>query len=467
MWGARAILLLALTGGLWLGSSRRVNAAASGLSLTVNNAADLPDWNPGDGVCETGNGNHVCTLRAAIMEANAYLGTDVINLQQNGYYTLSRGGEDDNATNGDLDITERVTIYGHASTVDGGGLDRVFDVPNPFTFLTINDLTIYNGHAHWHGGGIRNNGFLTLNNVTIDKNLADGDGGGIYNTGSASALTATNVDITNNIANGDGAGIETISGNILLAASSVAGNESKGSYGGGIDIYTGNVTLRASTLNNNVSHGNGGGIAAMGTNAQGALVKMINSTVANNTAASNGGGIYNNGGQPGYESNFYLYNTTVAHNLAITYSGGGISLNTNFPGYVNIANSLLADNHLQSINGPLQDCKGSLVSQDYNLIRTTSGCTVTGATAHNKTNIVALESILFYFGGPTPTVALQPGSPAIDAGNPAGCLDDYGVALTTDQRGSIRPVGGRCDIGAYEDQSALSAHKLYLPVVVR
>jgi hypothetical protein len=47
---------------------------------------------------------------------------------------------------------------------------------------------------------------------------------------------------------------------------------------------------------------------------------------------------------------------------------------------------------------------------------------------------------------------LLPGSPAVDAGNPAGCTDPSGVLLTTDQRGFPRPSGPRCDIGAYELQ---------------
>jgi hypothetical protein len=55
-------------------------------------------------------------------------------------------------------------------------------------------------------------------------------------------------------------------------------------------------------------------------------------------------------------------------------------------------------------------------------------------------------------GGPTQTVALVAGSPAIDAGDPAGCSDDDGVALAADQRGISRPQGARCDIGAFELQ---------------
>jgi hypothetical protein len=47
------------------------------------------------------------------------------------------------------------------------------------------------------------------------------------------------------------------------------------------------------------------------------------------------------------------------------------------------------------------------------------------------------------YGGPTPTMALLAGSPAIDAADAASCPE-------TDQRGIIRPFGAGCDIGAFE-----------------
>ena len=51
-------------------------------------------------------------------------------------------------------------------------------------------------------------------------------------------------------------------------------------------------------------------------------------------------------------------------------------------------------------------CDGTLNSQDYNLIRTTTGCTLTGLIAHNKTNLTAPQGALSYNRGPTPIVAL-------------------------------------------------------------
>ena len=58
-------------------------------------------------------------------------------------------------------------------------------------------------------------------------------------------------------------------------------------------------------------------------------------------------------------------------------------------------------------------------------------------------------------GGPTKTMALLPGSPAIDSGNPSGCADSKGHLLKTDQRGQPRhdkEDSSGCDRGAYERQ---------------
>ncbi len=53
-------------------------------------------------------------------------------------------------------------------------------------------------------------------------------------------------------------------------------------------------------------------------------------------------------------------------------------------------------------------------------------------------------------GGPTWTMALGPGSAAIDAADDAICAAD--PVNNLDQRGVTRPQGAHCDIGAYERQ---------------
>src|SRR5262249_12990409 len=92
--------------------------------FVVNSTADAVDAKPGDGVCATSSG--VCTLRAAIQEANAHSGKDSITLPA-GTYTLSIAGPaEDAAATGDLDITDDLILNGagaETTIVDGAQLD--------------------------------------------------------------------------------------------------------------------------------------------------------------------------------------------------------------------------------------------------------------------------------------------------------------------------------------------------------
>jgi len=83
-------------------------------------------------------------------------------------------------------------------------------------------------------------------------------------------------------------------------------------------------------------------------------------------------------------------------------------------------------------------------------------CSCAFSNSGDRNNTNAVLGTLGYYGGPTPTIPLLTGSPAIDAGNPSGCTDGHGNLLKTDQRGKPRhdpeDTGG-CDIGAFERQS--------------
>lgn len=98
------------------------------------------------------------------------------------------------------------------------------------------------------------------------------------------------------------------------------------------------------------------------------------------------------------------------------------------------------------------DCfsSGTVGTLAFNLIESTSNCFVTGPQSGNITGQDPSLGPLGNNGGSTQTHALLLGSPAIDAGAPAGCIDDLSNPLTIDQRGGQRPVNGICDIGAYE-----------------
>ncbi len=356
-----------------------ITTPALAAQFTVNSTTDAVDATPGNGVCATAAG--ACTLRAAIQEANALAGSDAVTLPA-GQFALTRGGDDETAVAGDLDITGNTTIAGAGArntVIDAQRIDRIFDV-KAGTTVAISGVTITRGHAG-DGGGIENGGALTLTGVALIANEASfssgslGDGGGIENTG-ASTLAITDSLLAYNTGYNGGA---VDSGKPILTNTTVYGNTA-GYYG---------------------DNGDGGAFDGSGP------ITLINSTVAGN-AAYNGLGA---GG--GIDGASILKNSIVTDN---------VSYNASTPG-----------------PGEADNCSGSVTSQGNNM-ENGSTCGLSGPGDRNTDPMLAP---LAPNGGPTDTMALRAGSPAIDAGSNSGCP-------AADQRGVPRPGGGACDIGAYE-----------------
>jgi len=139
--------------------------------------------------------------------------------------------------------------------------------------------------------------------------------------------------------------------------------------------------------------------------------------------------------------------------------------------HVYFRNTILSGNHhRQLLNLIDDDCHGTLQSGDYNLVGTLSNCSLQNQPGHDQIGLDPLLGELADNGGPTQTYALLEGSPAIDGGDPEGCLGIEDAPLTSDQRGVARPLDGDgdstayCDIGAYE----LSRYTyVYLPITVK
>lgn len=363
-------------------------------TFTADSTADTPDVNPGNGICADVSG--LCTLRAAVQEANALGGSDSIALDTNTYTLTGLSGED-LALSGDLDILDDVTITGTGTTntvIDGGGIDRILDIDTGVV-VTISDLTIRSGNVPGEpGGGIRNDGTLSLDNTTISSNVSGIDGGAIYNL---DALTLLESTVSGNDASGNGGGIFNDSGGSLtVTASTVSGNDATGAGSDGGGIY----------------------------NANGGSLATTNSTITDNTATASGGGIFNETGAAAISTN-----DTISNNSASLNNGGGIFNN----GTATLTNTIVANN----TGG---NCGGTITSSGNNL---DSGNSCAFAAAGDITGQDPLLDVLANYGGPTQTRALQAGSPALDAGNNAACP-------ATDQRGAIRPSNGTCDIGAFE-----------------
>jgi Bacterial Ig-like domain (group 3) len=316
-----------------------------------------------------------------------------------------------NLTSAGLVINKNLTITGpganlltiQRSSAGGTPLFGIFTI-NGGTTVSISGLTISNGNTST-GGGINNQGVLTLTGCRISGNSVNGTnslGGGILNGTTTGATTLT---ITNS----------TISGNSTNGSNSI---------GGGIVNSTGSgtatLTITNSTMSGNSANGGGnfgGGIynsAGGGT----ATVTITNSTMSGNSASSAGGGIY------------------IAGSGTVT---------------VKLSNTIVAGN---TRSGPTpDDIQGTVdPSSSFNVIGTGGAGGLTNGVNNNQVGVAnALLAPLANYGGPTQTLALLPGSPALNAGSNTLANN---AGLTTDQRGAgfNRIVNGTVDIGAFESR---------------
>jgi CSLREA domain-containing protein len=350
-----------------------VNAHAA--TFTVTRLDD-----PAPGACDSD-----CSLREAVIAANAGPGGDTIMIPA-GRFRLTLGGiNEDAAATGDLDLTKSTTVTGagaRLTVIDGATIDRVLEI-GAAASVSISDLTITGGLVQSGGGGILNKGTLSLLRTTVSDNAVFLPSCACY-----------------------GGGIFSI-GPLAVAESTIARN--RGSNGGGI-AYAAALVVARSTISDNLAGGpgwNGVGGGLMGDTAS--TLTLTNSTIARNQAFNSsgaGGGI----GAP----RAVLSSTIVAENFAHETDQSAIYLDNCGTGI-----TLTSNGHNLSDGS---DC----------------GFTAPG----DRQNIAAKLGPLRDNGGATDTVALLPGSGAIDAGgNSCG---------TFDQRGTTRPRGNDCDIGAYE-----------------
>lgn len=397
----KRFLLIAIFSALVGGALAPLQAQAA-----VFNVTKTADTN--DGVC-----NADCSLREAIVAANALPGPHTINVPAGTYtLTIAGAGEQDAAT-GDLDINENITITGASAAttiINGGGIDRVFDIdPND------------------------NSPTVTLQNLTITNGSVSGPGGGAYvNLSRCPIVTITNIAITGNTAAFGGGVANEGCGSLTITSSTISGNTTSGD-GGGIFASNSITTITSSTISGNTAS-NGGGVSFDSSLSSGNL-QILNSTISGNSAASFGGGIFN--ANYGSTTPLLLSYSTIANNNAAT--GGGIYGDLIF--ILQILESNTAFESTIVANNPTGgNCAGAGIrTSNGNNLDSANTCGF--ASVGDLINTNPLLGALANNGGSTFTHALLTGSPAINAGNNTGCP-------ATDQRGYYR--SGNCDIGAYE-----------------
>jgi CSLREA domain-containing protein len=211
------------------------------------------------------------------------------------------------------------------------------------------------------------------------------------------ALVATDdVSLLRSRIVGNGGGIAVDGGSLSLGRSTVTDNA--GAIGG-ISAVDARVSLRQSSVGRNVSEADGGGIALTGESA----LEAINATVAENSSALAGGGVFVGSG-----SEASLNAVTIASNDAAG-AGGGVAVAAG--GSATLDNSLVARNRSPA-GSP--DCSGGVGSGGGNLIGVATACGPLGGPGDIVRPVSRIGS-LGPNGGPTPTVALRRGSPAIGA----------------------------------------------------
>lgn len=312
-----------------------------------------------------------------------------------------------------------LTGAGSSTTFINGGLNgsSVVTIPpnNPVSQVTISGVTIQGGNSIRDGGGISNYGALTVNDSAIHRNTALFFGGGISTHSVETGLP--------------------VQSSLFVNRTIISGNQAL--EGGGIECSVPDSPTRinnSTIVGNEATGGNGGGILNGFGYPPGKSCGMTitNSTIFDNQAAGIGGGMY---------GNMEVYSSTISGNFA-SFGGSDIF------GGVAVLNTIVANS-----NGGA-NCGGSVFSNGYSL-SSDETCHFTAPGDLINTDPL-LDGDVHNNGGPTTTIRLLPGSPAIDAGNPKGCVAPSGSVLTADQRGDHRPGDPKlttgCDIGAYEYQ---------------
>ncbi|MDJ0785704.1 MAG: choice-of-anchor Q domain-containing protein [Myxococcota bacterium] len=287
--------------------------------LVVNDFGDLPESNPGDGICASITGT--CTLRAAIEESAAGGARTVL---------IPAGDYDLGGTA--LDVGAPVSLVGvlpnpgDAVRIDASGDSRVFDIDGVTSKIRVElvDLVITGGDGFGEpGGGMRvGNADVTLTRVSVENNTAESVGG-IENEG---CLTLIESQVTANFASGnsggpgDAGGIRSIPGSELRIFDSTLSLNASGGNGGALQAQTPILVER--TLFDTNSADVGGGISLDDPGR--ALSRLLESDFTNNTASTTGGGLAT------FAADVEILDATFADNAA--GSGAGISTRTDASG---------------------------------------------------------------------------------------------------------------------------------------
>ena len=311
---------------LWmLGAGQLPTAYAASYTVTRGDDPAPDGCNPGD-----------CSLREAVIAANANAGPDTITLPPDTYILSIAGSGEDAAQTGDLDITESVNINGagrDTTMIDANRIDSVFHVLTGS--VTFSGVTIQHGfRSGSDGGGIRydaEGGALTIVNSKLYSNTADSDGGGINMGGNAdnASLSVTNSIFISNTADGDEGGainFDSFTNTVTIAHSEFIGNTAD-DEGGALhfddNFYTISIDdslFQENRVIRNTAANGGGAINLEGITT---TIDIVNSRFISNTSRTEGGALRTNeaGQVVTIRGSTFISNTAL--DAGGSYDGGG------------------------------------------------------------------------------------------------------------------------------------------------
>ena len=244
---------------------------AAAANFTVNNAGDAGDLIPGNGTCSTLT--NVCTLRAAIQEANALAGSDVITIPA---MTIGLA-------------SELPTLTG-IMTIQGAGARS----------------TILTGNGGAHRMLVVAAGSVTVSGLTITGVTGGAGALGLMQNGGAVILDKVRVTGIN--ASGVGAiygPVYADGGTLTVRDSEIAGNTTTSTggsaWGGAMALYSATATVINSTFADNLVTGSTGAHGAGLWAGQNSVASITSSTIAGNSRVGPGfgGAIFQNSGGTG------------------------------------------------------------------------------------------------------------------------------------------------------------------------
>lgn len=397
------------------------------LTLTVNSTDDTADFDAGDGFCDTDDSDNdgPCTLRAAIQEANATVGSDAVIIE----FDISGGGE------------------------------HTIELASELTFLTRDNVTIdgstQSGSSCGDLWGIGGAHIDPIWNIVLDIN---GQSGGLRITGEAA--TVKGLKIVNSSASQWAirlAGSDNTIRCNYLHHNQGGINIDYGSDNntiGGSAIGDGNVIADSSSMGAGIASASAvGGEGVTGTIVQGNFIGTnVAGTAAdgNHTGIDFQGGVTNTviGGINAGEGNLVSGN----RNIGITFFGDDVSANniirgnyigTNRTGLAaipNVLDGIFAINatHL-TIGGTVAGARNIISGNDRNGIRIDFGAgegshdvsvlgNYIGVGADGTTQLGNDEAGV-YFDGNIPDAASFIGGTAVGAGNIIWANGERGVTV--------------------------------------